>query len=258
MTIQAIEREFHDKVSAKVRMAPEGMDRFRVFTPFLFEDGDHLAIVLKREGESWLLTDEAHTFMHLTYDIDEKDLHKGTRQKVISNALSTFRVEDRDGELVLVVQDARYGDALYSFVQALLKVSDVTFLSRERVRSTFMEDFRGLMSEAVPGDRLVFDWYDAEHDPRGMYLVDCRVNGTVRPLHVHALQSDGPTRDATIAMLQFERWGIPFRSLAIFEDQETINRKVLARFSDVCEKQFSSLAANRERIVRFLSETLAG
>ena len=41
--------------------------------------------------------------MHLTYDIDEQDLHRGTRQKIISNTLSTFRVDDRDGELVLSV-----------------------------------------------------------------------------------------------------------------------------------------------------------
>ncbi len=59
-------------------------------------------------------------------------------------------------------------------------------------------------------------------------------------------------------MLQFERWGLTFRSVAIFEDQETINRKVLARFSDVCEKQFSSLGTNRERIERYLQETLLG
>jgi hypothetical protein len=30
-----------------------------------------------------------------------------------------------------------------------------------------------------------------------------------------------------------------------------------ARFSDVCEKQFSSLAANRGRIERFLNEELS-
>lgn len=256
MNTDTIERDFREKVSRKIRLTPEGVDRYRVFTPFLFEDGDHLAIVLKRRNEGWVLSDEAHTFMHLTYDIDERDLQRGTRQKVITSALSAFRVEERDGELVLPVPAERYGDALYSFVQALLKIADVSFLSRERVRSTFMEDFESLMSEQVPEDRRAFDWHDPDHDPQGMYTVDCRVNGMARPLFVYALPSDGKTRDATIALLQFEKWGLGFRSLAIFEDQETINRKVLARFSDVCEKQFSSLAANRERITRFVQETL--
>ena len=157
--------------------------------------------------------------------------------------------------LVLDVPEERYGDALYSFVQGLLKISDVSYLSRERVLSTFMDDFRTVMSETVPEERRSFDWSDPEHDPQGMYTVDCRVNGVHRPLFVHALAGDGRTRDATIALLQFERWEIPFRSLAIFEDQESISRKVLARFSDVCEKQFSSLTSNRERIARFLKQS---
>ena len=125
MSTQNIEHDFHEKVSTKIRLVAEGMDRYRVFTPFLFEDGDHLAIVLKKTDTRWVLSDEAHTYMHLTYDLDEKDLQHGTRQKIISNVLSTFRIEDREGELVLEVQDERYGDALFSFVQALLKIADV-------------------------------------------------------------------------------------------------------------------------------------
>ena len=123
MSIENIERDVHEKISDKVRLVPEGRGRFRVLTPFLFEDGDHLTILLKQEGGRWLLSDEAHTYMHLNYDIDERDLHSGTRQKIIASTLATFRIEDRDGELILDVPDKRYGDALYSFVQALLKIS---------------------------------------------------------------------------------------------------------------------------------------
>ncbi len=256
MSITTIEQAFHEKVSAKARLMAEGIERFRVFTPFRFEDGDHLAIVLKRMDGQWVFSDEAHTYMHLTYDIDERDLHRGTRQKIISNTLSVFGVEDRDGELLLAIPDGQYGDALFSFVQALLKISDVSHLSRERARSTFMDDFRALLSQVSPEDCRVFDWSDPHHDPKGIYTVDCRINGMARPLFVHALANDGRTRDATIALHQFERWEIPFRSLAIFEDQESINRKVLARFSDVGDKQFSSLTPNRERIARFVDESL--
>ena len=254
MTLETIERDFRETVCEQIRLEQEGIERYRVFTPFLFEDGDHLVIVLRKEQSEWILSDEGHTYMHLTYDIDEKDIQKGTRQKIITNALSIFNVNDREGELILPIQENHYGDALYSFAQALLKIADVSYLSRERVRSTFMEDFHVFMENKVSEERRKFNWHDPERDSQGMYSVDCRINSTNRPLFVFALPSDDKTRDATISMLKFEKWDIPFRSMAIFEDQETANRKVLARFSDVCDKQFSSLGANKDRIERHLND----
>jgi hypothetical protein len=167
MVLKDIERDFKDKVNEKLSLSSEGIDRYRVFTPFMFEDGDHLAIVLKRRNGGWVLSDEGHTYMHLTYDLEEKDLQQGTRQKIITNALSMFSVEDHEGELVIPIRNDRYGDALYNFVQALLKITDVAYLSRERVRSTFIEDFRSFMEEAVPENRREFDWHDRQHDPEG-------------------------------------------------------------------------------------------
>ena len=89
-----------------------------------------------------------------------------------------------------------------------------------------------------------------------MYTVDCVINSMPKPVFVYALSGDGKTRDATIAILQFEKWKLSFRSLAIFEEQESIGRKVLARFSDVCEKQFSSLGANRDRISHYVQASM--
>ena len=256
MSLTNIERDFQHKVSSKIRLVSEGLDRYRVLTPFILQDGDHLSVVLKKELEDWVLSDEAHTYMHLSYDIDMDDLRQGTRQEIITNTLSASQIEDRDGELLLDISEGNYGDALYSFVQALLHITDVSYLSRERVRSTFSDDFARLITEAVPEQRRNFEWNDPDLDPQGMYAVDCRINGMERPLLVHALPNSNRTRDATITLLQFEKWGVPFRSLAIFENQEEINRKVLARFSDICEKQFSSLGPNRERITQFITQIM--
>jgi len=251
-----IERDLREKVCESVSLQQEGVDRFRVLSPFVLDDGDHLSIVLRRENGGWTFSDEGSTFMHLSYSIPESAFQKGTRQKIISNTLSSFHVKDREGELFMPVQQGQYGHALYTFIQAMLKISDVTYLTKERVRSTFMEDFRAFMTETVPEERRTFDWHHPTHDPRGIYPVDCHVNGMKRPLHVFALPNDDKTQVATISLLQFERWGLPFRSLGIFEDQEQIARKPLARFTDVCERQFASLITSQERLQRFLIDSM--
>jgi hypothetical protein len=257
MELQVIEQDFRKSVGEKVSLLREGNERYRVFTPFLFEDGDHLSIVFKRVGRHWVLSDEGNTLMRLTYEIDLRDLLRGNRQKIIDGALNTYGVANQEGELVFVVRDDAYGDALFSFVQSLIKISDVTYLSRERAKSTFLDDFRQLMQEAAPAERLEFDYHDPRHDPEGIYTVDCRVNHMARPLFAFAVPGDDRCRDVTITLLQFERWGMEFQSLAVFEDQQAISRPVLARFSDVADKQFSSLVANRERVKRYLTDTLS-
>ncbi|MBF0438662.1 MAG: DUF1828 domain-containing protein [Magnetococcales bacterium] len=63
MILASIEDDFREKVCAQTHIASEGLNRFRVFTPFLFNDGDHLSIVLKQERDRWMLSDEGHTYL---------------------------------------------------------------------------------------------------------------------------------------------------------------------------------------------------
>src|SRR5437667_8726606 len=148
--------------------------------------------------------------MHLTYSVEEKDFQTATRQKIISNTLDNFGVNDREDELQIYIHEGEYGNALFNFFQALLKMTDITYLSRERVRSTFVEDFRTLVKETVPAERWEFDYFDPTNDRTKKYIVDCRINHARIPLIAFAINSDDKCRDTTITMLQLEKWGIPF------------------------------------------------
>ncbi len=256
MDIKELESNFREKICSKVELKPEGNERFKVLTPFGFDDADSFVVVLKKEGDQWIFTDEGHTYMHLSYEIPVDRLEKGSRQQIITDALSAYRVEERNGELIYQLENGNYGDAFYSYLQALLKLKDLDYLTREHVKSTFLEDFREDFRKWVPEDRRTFDWYYRERDPQQKYEVDCRINERDRPVFVFALNNDNRTRDATIALHQFENWSLEFEPLAIFEDQESINRKVLARFSDVGGKMFSDLYANEERIESYVDRLL--
>ena len=65
-------------------------------------------------------------------------------------------------------------------------------------------------------------------------------------------------RDATIGIAYFIRMGVQFYSVGIFEDQTIINRRVLARFTDICDRQFPIFSVSRDLIEKFLYDALRG
>lgn len=256
MITETITREFKTKVCEEIRLLEEEKNRFRVFTPFRFDDGDHLSIVFKKEQNQWLLSDEGHTYLHLSYSINLKDLDNGTRHEILESILEEFQLEDRYGELIVRINENEYGEALYRFAQGLIKISDLTYLSKEIVKSTFYEDFRYLIEENIPKNRYTFDWFDQQHDPDGDYKVDCLINNLDTPLYIYAIPNDNKLKDTTISLLQFENWGNNFHSIAIFKDEAKMNQKVLRKFSKVCHKSFPSLKENSSEIVQYLRKPL--
>jgi hypothetical protein len=254
MNVQALENQLRRKICAQITLVQEGINRYIVHQPFHFDDGDHFVVILKAVPEGWIFTDEGHTLMHVQYE--DIDLSRGTRAVILDATLRSFSVENQDGELLSHVQEEMFADTLFSFLQALVKITDLDFLTKERARSTFLDDAQSLIQDLVPQDRLTFGYHDPEHDPDQNYKVDCRINGTFKPNFVFFINSDFRCQNATIVCHQFERWGLPFRAAGVFENQSEINRIAVAQFSDVAYKQIPSLGS-RDRLKSYFDEVLS-
>lgn len=133
---------------------------------------------------------------------------------------------------------------------------NIEYLSREHIRSTFMEDFTEFIQQFIPSDRLYINYFNEEHDPNRMYPVDFCINKMEKPVFLFGIPNNDKAKDVTVNILQYERWRLKFRPVAVFENQEEINRKVLARFSDVVDRQFSNLFSNKERIKDYIEEIM--
>lgn len=245
MDNQELLNDFRKKVCDSIDLIQEGLDRFIVKTPFTFEDGDLLKVVLLREDNEWYLTDEGHTFMHISYD--EVDIEAKTRRRLLDQVLATYMVENKEGELRTQLRMDQMGDSLFSFLQALTKISDLTYMTREHVRTLFLEEFKSYITETIPKERVIFGYIDQIHDPKGDYPVDVMIQTETKPLFVFAMKNDNQVRDATIKLLYLETQDVEFKGIGVFEKQEDVNRKVLARFTNVCERQFSSLQGLKDR-----------
>jgi Domain of unknown function DUF1828 len=256
VTLLDLAETFSQAVGAEVRVEPLGAREARVFVPFEFPDGDRLVVRLRRQSDTdYEWTDTGHTFMHLSYDLDVDALEGGNRKTLLESIEQRAGVKERSGELVLPTHPDVVAGDLFQFVQALLQISDLRFLSRERVRSTFVDDLRTLLSERF-GDHAHFDYYDHAHDPEGRYPVDCLLNGLPRPIAIFGVGSDSQARDATITLLQFRTWKKDLFAAGVHEEMEGLSGKVLARLSDVVDKQFSSLTGNEQAIVDYLQREI--
>jgi hypothetical protein len=256
MSMVELAAGFSKAVGAEVRVEPLGTRDARVLVPFEFPDGDRLSIRLRELGDAtYELTDMGHTFMHLSYEVDMDALDSGNRKILLDAIEQRTGIEERSGELVLPTTAEVVAGDLFQFVQALLQISDLRFLSRERVRSTFAEDLRDLLSKRFD-KQAHFDYYDKQHDPERRYPIDCLLNGLPRPLAVFGVASDSQARDATITLLQFQKWKRDVFAMGVYEEMEGMASKVVARLSDVIDKQFSSLAGNEQTIAGYIQREI--
>jgi len=240
---------------ADVRVVERGKDRLVISTPFFFPDGDpYLVYVVERPGGVLRLTDAGHTLMHLSYENDIDKFREGTRGRLFDQILSEQDVREQDGEFYIDASPAGLAGAFFRLAQTLTQISDLTFLNRARVESTFYEDLFELLGRTVPPEIITRDYIFSEMPNAEDYPIDFRVEGKAAdPLFVFGIPNRDKARLATIVLERLLRAKVQFESVLIFADQSSMPRKDLARLSNAGGEMIASLDAQddfRRKITR--------
>lgn len=77
-----------------------------------------------------------------------------------------------------------------------------------------------------------------------------------RPAAVFAIHNNDRCREATITVQQFRLWQRQLFTVNVFEAQEDVNSRVLARFSNPTDKLFAYLRGQEDDVVGYIRDRL--
>ena len=117
---------FTHQVQGAIRVDPtEGGKEFNVNIPFHFYNGEPITIVIRDEGERWVLTDKGQTRKYLSRFNDNETMASDSYKQVFDRACLMYGIESVDGELVREIQTINCVDPFYDFVKGLLQILHV-------------------------------------------------------------------------------------------------------------------------------------
>ena len=252
-----LERLLCERLCATVRIHRRSDDVLMLESPFTFPDGDHFPIYLSETASgSVKLSDHGHTLMHISYDHDIDTFYSGARATLREQIVRESGVEEEHGIFFLETPPDQVVTALFRFGQALTKIYDLTFLSRDRVSTTFYEDLKNLLFTLLDEERVNMDYIPPGIPDGSSYPVDFHFEGKKgTPVFLYGVPGRDKARLTTIMLSRFLLQGLAFESVIVFENQQEIPRLDLARLTNVSGTAVASLDAEEDlsRKIRLLA-----
>lgn len=253
--IPEIERVIKEGFHRDVVITMRRPNLYQIQLPYYYPDGDMVEVFLEPQGESVLIQDMGITLMRLSYEFSMDSKNK---RKLLSEILNQFQVQESGGNLSILSPLDELFPYLMQFLQVITKVSDISYLKREIVKSLFYEYFDKFMHESFSDYQIIKEYYP-DFDRERQYSTPYALlkNNTANPVCFYPIGNDDKCNESTITIQHYELHDFRPSTVAVFENQEEIGRKPLARLSNIVGKQFSTLQGNEGRIKDFTTRILS-
>lgn len=143
MDIRKYIDEYTEWLKSEITFTKIG-EYYEINTPFLDTSNDYLQFYVKQSGSDIYFTDDGYTLNGL-----EMTGFRMTpnRKKQLTTILNQYGVKLNKNELTLSAPAAEFAKRKHSFIQCILRVTDMYMTSRVKVASYFLDDIHDFFRE---------------------------------------------------------------------------------------------------------------
>lgn len=216
-------------------------DSIRVSLPLVARDGDHHTVYLSRGDGGWRISDMGSTLMRLSYESDLGSLMSGPRGELFQQIIGESGIEEDDGELFLEVPTDGLLRGLFSLGQSASRIEDLGLWSRTRVESTFRDDLRSILDEAIGTKGVIEDYVVPGVEDAELYPVDFYIRAEQRPLYLFGVNTPDRAKISTIVMQHLLHHNHDFDSFVVCSDFFSLPKADGARLMNAANDMVHSL-----------------
>lgn len=206
----------------------------QVVAPFYHDDGDmHEVFILPGEvSNTWVLSDSGMTLLRLSYTFD--NLSEG-REALVRKIVSENGLDLVEGALrVASTRETLFFDFM-SLQRAITQIMAIKFQKSRRTTSSFYEDVRSELAEALAPWKPQFDYQPLQG--RDDLVIDIQVPAR-RPIFICTAREDQRYLRAGLTCSQLAQHGLSFRSLILVEDEKAIAMPNWRTVTNIVDKQY--------------------
>lgn len=231
---------------------------FQIFLPYYHEDWDMVDIFIQQIWKEFVLTDFWQTMMRLSY---YTEIDNATRKKIFNTILATYNIRYDNGKLSIKIDDLENTVAyVMEMIAAITKISDISYVKQERIKTMFYEYFDTFMTKELPemlknelpdSNIKVVKEYKPEFDKKWQYVAPYAILTKDMPILFFPVLNDDRCQEAVITLLSYKNEHLDNKSIAIFNSLDDVSTKNAWRLMDLVDRPLSTFDTNKEKIIEY-------
>lgn len=226
---------------------------YQLFVPIYYEDGDMMDIFLQQTTNNYIrVCDCGLTLMRLSYTFE---LNSEKKKHILRTILSENDAAVENGNIFIDTTRELLFETIMQFSQVLTKVSAMKMLSRKSTKNMFYEDLETYIADTFKDFNPQKNYLPIAG--KDEYCVDYRLTAGNNDLFLFAIRGDAKALSSIVSILTFQQKKIPFNSVIVHDDYNTLSLATQKRIMNVADKQFFDWASFKDSASDYFSR-LAG